>query len=230
MKRETNEDGRRILLFDIDGTLTPCGKKISEEMIEVLREVYHRNNGDLGLVGGGTYGRILEQMGPAISYFKYIFAECGSVVYVDGFLFLEKNMLNVCDRDRLNLLIKRALIKIAEMPILHHGNPIDFRKGLVNISPPGMQATSYERNIFLEKDREENLRRDLLADLRQHDPDRKFEICLGGAVGIAIYPPGWDKSQVVDFFLLWRQDRARWERLSDFFTSSRSRHFCYGSF
>lgn len=169
-------------------------------MIEVLREVYHRNNGDLGLVGGGTYGRILEQMGPAISYFKYIFAECGSVVYVDGFLFLEKNMLNVCDRDRLNLLIKRALIKIAEMPILHHGNPIDFRKGLVNISPPGMQATSYERNIFLEKDREENLRRDLLADLRQHDPDRKFEICLGGAVGIAIYPPGWDKSQVVDFF------------------------------
>ncbi len=106
-------------------------------------------------------------------------------------------MLNVCDRDRLNLLIKRSLIKIAEMPILHHGNPIDFWKGLVYISPPGMQATSYERDIFLEKDREKNL--------RQHDPDRKFEFSLGVAVGIAIYPPGWDKSQVVDFFLSTRE-------------------------
>ncbi len=62
MKRETHEDGRRILLFDIDGTLTPRGEKISEDMIKVLREVYHRNKGDLGLVGGRTYGRILEQM------------------------------------------------------------------------------------------------------------------------------------------------------------------------
>ncbi len=83
-------------------------------------------------------------------------------------------MLNVCDRDRLNLLIKRALIKITEMPILHHANPIDFRKVLVYISPPGMQAISYERDIFLEKDREE--------ELRQHDPDRKFEFSLGVAV------------------------------------------------
>lgn len=206
-----------LILFDIDGTLVPSGEILQDiNMIEVLRKLSLKHNITLGLVGGGSLDKIRFQMGLSIKYFKYIFAECGSVSlvsletktipYLEGYnispiddgIILEKNMLDHCNRNSLNNIIKKALRCIADMPILYHGNQIDFRKGLVYISPPGMQATKIERHIFLEKDAELLLRKKLLDDLKSLDINDEFEMYFGGSVGIAIHPKGWNKSQVIN--------------------------------
>lgn len=214
-----------LVLFDIDGTLTNSGQIIQKDMIRIIEQLASTGNYVLGLVGGGTYEKIRFQIDNAISYFKYIFAECGSVIYIkpdnskkdniqinlnnSGFhssdnandqeLVLKKNMLDYCDRIILNDIIKTALIMIADMPIIYHGNQIDFRNGLVYISPPGMQATEYERNIFIEQDNKHNLRKKLLSALKLLNINNSFEIALGGNIGIAIYPKGWNKGQVIDY-------------------------------
>ncbi|XWV25958.1 phosphomannomutase [Tupanvirus soda lake] len=189
-----------ILLFDVDGTLTPSGDIIQPDMTQLLSLLSQKNEIKLGIVGGGNYEKIKWQMQDSLKYFKYVFAECGAVIYVDGKLVSEKNMLDYCDRKVLNDIVKKALNEISQMPIIYHGNQIDFRKGLVYISPPGMQATNFERNIFIDLDTKFNLRKNLLNKLNFINSDSQFEITLGGAVGIAVYPKGWNKSQVLQYF------------------------------
>ena len=188
-----------LILFDIDGTLTPSGSVIQNDMVNKIKELAQNNSYVLGLVGGGTMEKISLQMGEAIFYFKYIFAECGSTIYIDQKLVFCKNMIHCCDRIILNDMIKSALASIAEMPIIYHGHQIDFRNGLVYVSPPGMQASDYERNIFMDNDKKYDLRKKLLNNLKLLNVNNSFEIVLGGNVGIAIYPKGWNKAQVIDY-------------------------------
>jgi phosphomannomutase len=189
-----------ILLFDVDGTLTPSGNQIKSEMINIIDELSTKSYVKLGIVGGGSYEKIKWQLGDTIDKFKYIFSECGAVTYVDKMLVLDKNMIEYCDRNALNLIIKKALNEISKMPIIYHGHQIEFRKGLVYVSPPGMQATDYERNIFIELDNKLDIRKKLINILSELDRKSQFEITLGGAVGIAICPNGWNKSQVMKYF------------------------------
>lgn len=196
-----------LILFDIDGTLTPSGNIIQNDMVHKIKQLASKNNYILGLVGGGTIEKIRYQMNKTISCFKYIFAECGSVIYIKSNnsdnleLVQKKNMIDYCDRLILNDIIKSALVSIADMPIIYHGHQIDFRNGLVYISPPGMQATDYERNIFMEQDKKYNLRKKLLSKLKLLNVDNSLEIVLGGNVGIAIYPKEWNKSQVIEYLM-----------------------------
>ncbi|CAH6421049.1 Phosphomannomutase [uncultured virus] len=203
-----------IVLFDVDGTLAPSGKQIEAAMVETLGRLAIVPDLVMGIVGGGSYTKIEWQLGEAIMLFTHIFAECGAVVYVDGIKVSERCMLDHCDRSRLNLILKKALSEISCMPIILHGQQLDFRSGLIYISPPGMQATAYEREIFLEQDRIHNLRQKLIDGMYECSKSHKgvqarcvggvceseFEIMQGGAVGIAVYPKGWDKSHSLEYF------------------------------
>jgi len=190
-----------IILFDIDGTLTPSGEIIKQDMMQIIEKLSQLENVSLGLVGGGNAEKITWQMGSAIEYFKYIFSECGAVVQIDGIVVKEKNMLDYCNREVLNTIIKKALFVISEMPIIYHGNQIDFRKGLIYISPPGIQATTHERSFFLEADKKLHLRENLLVELKKVNKDDLFEITYGGAVGVGVCLKGWNKSQIVGFMM-----------------------------
>jgi phosphomannomutase len=189
----------KLLLFDVDGTLCPSGQVIEQHMIKCLTEIAQQPNIILGIVGGGIVEKIKWQLGEAYFFFKYIFAECGAVMLSDGRVQYEKNMLDHCSRNNLNKILGVALKTISEMPIIFHGGQLDFRKGLIYVSPPGIQATIFERNHFLDLDSKLFLRRQLLDKLVEADTNNEFDISYGGAVGVAIHPKGWDKSQVLTF-------------------------------
>lgn len=192
-----------ILLFDVDGTLTPSGDLIQDDMKDCLERLALsqelNNNIELGIVGGGNYEKIKWQMKDNLKLFKYVFCECGSVVYIDNKLFHQKNLLDVVDRLYLNEIIRDCLKLISNMPIIYSGHQIEFRKGLIYVSPAGMQASKLERDYFKQKDIELNLRNNLIESLKKKDKDNIFDIVLGGEIGIAIYPKKWDKSQVLEF-------------------------------
>lgn len=52
---------KTIVLFDIDGTLTPARKTVSEEMLKTLKEL--RTKVVVGFVGGSDLVKQQEQIG-----------------------------------------------------------------------------------------------------------------------------------------------------------------------
>ena len=190
-----------VLLFDVDGTLTPSGEQIKKEMLDCLIEIKNKHPDiQLGIVGGGTCEKISWQLNNNNNLLKYLFCECGSKVFIDGNLIFEQNILNFTNRDYLNSIIKEALKQISNMPIIFNGHQIDFRTGLIYISPPGMQSGKLERDYFKEMNTNDWLRNGLINKLKQRDVKNIFDIVLGGEVGVALYPKGWDKSQVMRHF------------------------------
>jgi phosphomannomutase len=102
-------------------------------------------------------------------------------------------------------LIKKALYFLSKVDYLVTGNFIDLRNGIVYISLIGMAATLNERKYYLDKDKENHYRKNLLNILKEEatklDILSELIICYGGEVGIAIYPIEYDKTQVLDHLL-----------------------------
>ena len=63
-KEPTNKPlkkGKTLLLFDIDGTLTPARKAISNDMFECLKKASSFKDIDLATVGGSDLPKAKEQ-------------------------------------------------------------------------------------------------------------------------------------------------------------------------
>lgn len=200
-----------IILFDVDGTLTPSGDKIQSQMQNMLSSLNDRGY-ILGVVGGGTYQKITWQLGPDVmALMKYVFAECGAEIFESGIRVRDRDIRKVLAYDTmatttprgqlLNQIIKRCMVFISSVPVLAQGHHIDFRKGLVYVSFPGMQALEANRSAFQDSDREYGWRQQLIQELRKLDPNGEFDMVLGGQVGIAITLKGWDKTQAVDYLV-----------------------------
>ena len=50
-----------LVLFDVDGTLTPARKQVSTEMIQILKDL--RSKVTIGFVGGSDFPKQIEQLG-----------------------------------------------------------------------------------------------------------------------------------------------------------------------
>lgn len=92
-----------LILFDVDGTLCESGKKITQDMYNILKSIKTKYNCVYGIVDGGTINKILYQMDEYKFLFDYIFSECGAMVYkniINNFeCIIEKNMMNIINVD-----------------------------------------------------------------------------------------------------------------------------------
>ena len=71
---------RPLLLFDLDGTLTPSRRPMIPEMKGCLIKM--KEKFDLAIVGGSDRVKQLEQLGEDnISLFRYIFSENGTYTF-----------------------------------------------------------------------------------------------------------------------------------------------------
>lgn len=197
----------KILLFDVDGTLCESGKIISEKMSYLLN-ILTDSNYKIGIVGGGTYEKILYQLNNQV-YPEYIFSECGSVYHKlnsdkKSYSFINKNNLRLePEYSKINQLIKTSLKFISEVDYLVSGHFIDLRNGLIYVSLVGMVGNDEERENFIKLDKINEYRTKLIDILQQHAIELGLsdylDICLGGSVGIAIYPKKWNKVQVLNW-------------------------------
>ncbi len=196
-----------IFIFDMDGTLCESGKMLTPLMIQYLTNLKNKYNCDLGINGGGTYEKLLIQLGDAKSLFKYIFAECGSVVYENDRLIHKNNLLRHKSYSNIQKLIRYSLKFISETNYEINGHFVDVRNGLVYISMVGLQANDDQRELFLKMDKKMEFRKRLLLQLNERKvklmanlpSNQDITICYGGKVGISIYPTEWDKVQVLKY-------------------------------
>ncbi|XP_037016466.2 phosphomannomutase 1 isoform X3 [Artibeus jamaicensis] len=191
----TTEGARRkervLCLFDVDGTLTPARQKIDPEVAAFLQKL--RSRVQIGVVGGSDYSKIAEQLGEGdevIEKFDYVFAENGTVQYKHGRLLSKQTIQNHLGEELLQDLINfclryMALLRLPKKrpdgaglnsgpclllsdshPITTSGTFIEFRNGMLNISPIGRSCTLEERIEFSELDKKERIREKFVEALK----------------------------------------------------------------
>jgi HAD superfamily hydrolase (TIGR01484 family) len=190
---------KKILLFDVDGTIAESTQKISTDMKNQL--VAFREKGyEVGIVGGGRYDKILDQLDNL--ELDHVFAECGCIYYKKNKLVYEKNIRSHVLYPKINVIIKKALEYLSNVDYEITGHFVDLRTGLIYISLIGMDATLTERAKFIKLDKTHRYRSNLLNKLHREmvklGIDKDLSILEGGSVGIVICPTECDKTQVLE--------------------------------
>ena len=68
----------KLILFDVDGTLTPARKEIEQSMLECLQKLKTIPNLHIGFVGGSDLSKQKEQLGEEnFHLFDWRFSENG---------------------------------------------------------------------------------------------------------------------------------------------------------
>jgi len=191
---------KTLFLFDMDGTLTPPRQKVEPVMLAKLKQL--KDSGcHIALVGGSDLPKIKEQMTEdVISRFDYVFAENGLVAYKQGKLLNKTSIKDYLSEAQLNELISFCLRYIADLDIpVKRGTFIEFRNGMINVSPVGRNCTQEERLAFNKLDQEQNIRPKMVSALQKKFAYFNMTFSIGGQISIDIFPKGWDKTYCLRF-------------------------------
>lgn len=92
-------------------------------------------------------------------------------------------------------LLKFVLHYLADLEIpVKRGTFIEYRNGMINISPIGRNCSYEERLAFAELDAKQNIRPKLVEQLRERFDKYGLQFSIGGQISIDVFPKGWDKT------------------------------------
>lgn len=189
--------GKTLILFDVDGTLTPARRTASKEVLDTLKAL--RKKAVIGFVGGSDLPKQMEQLGVnganVIDDFDYCFAENGLTAYKSGKQLASASFIKHIGEERYKAMVKVILHHIADLDIpVKRGTFIEFRNGMINVSPVGRNASVQERDDFEAYDKIHNVRRDFVKLLQEKFADYGLTYSIGGQISFDVFPTGWDKT------------------------------------
>lgn len=122
--------------------------------------------------------------------FKYVFTENGLVGFKDNTLFHEKKISEFLGEDKLKQLINFSLHYIAELDIpIKRGTFIEYRTGLINISPIGRNCSQKERIEFNEFNKETNVLETFKGIMEERFGDSfGLRFAIGGQISFDVFP------------------------------------------
>ncbi|KAI3693941.1 hypothetical protein L1987_76897 [Smallanthus sonchifolius] len=171
-----------IALFDVDGTLTSPRKVVTPKMLKFMQDL--RNVVTVGVVGGSDLVKISEQLGSTvINDYDYVFAENGLVSVGIPSEFVNFTLHYIADLD---IPIKR-------------GTFIEFRSGMINVSPVGRNCSQEERDEFEKYDKVHNIRPKMVEVLREKFAHLNLTFSIGGQISFDAFPQGWDKTYCLKY-------------------------------
>lgn len=183
-----------LVLFDVDGTLTPARLTVSDKVRDTLVKL--RKKVCIGFVGGSDLSKQLEQLGPnVLNEFDYAFSENGLTAYRMGKQLASQSFINWIGEEKYNKLAKFILGYLANIDLpKRRGTFLEFRNGMINVSPIGRNASTEERNEFERYDKEHNIRAKFVEALKKEFPDYGLTYSIGGQISFDVFPTGWDKT------------------------------------
>ncbi|KAG1361280.1 Phosphomannomutase [Cocos nucifera] len=212
-----------IALFDVDGTLTAPRKVITPKMLEFMRELREAVTvGVVG--GSDLVKISEQLGKSVINDYDYVFAENGLVAYKNGeliasqvtyvliidLLLLEKlykhslifhsvtfevSLKSFLGEEKLREFINFTLHYIADLDIpIKRGTFIEFRNGMLNVSPIGRNCSQEERDEFEKYDKVHNIRPKMVSVLREKFAHFNLTFSIGGQISFDVFPQGWDKT------------------------------------
>eukprot|EP00887_Chlorella_sp_A99_P002995 scaffold9.g2995.t1 len=190
---------RVLCLFDVDGTLTEPRKKVEQKMLDELQKL--RQVVKVGTVGGSDLAKQIEQLGESVlSDFDYVFSENGLVAYQAGQLLAVQSLSNHLGDAKLKEFINFCLKYLADIDIpVKRGTFIEFRSGMINVSPIGRNCSQAERDAFEKFDLAAGVRKRFVEALRERFADMDLEFSIGGQISFDVFPKGWDKTYCLRF-------------------------------
>jgi len=99
-------------------------------------------------------------------------------------------------------LINFCLRELSEIDIpVKRGTFLEFRMGMLNLSPVGRNCSQKERDEFEAYDKIHKVRETLIGKLQQRFGNSKtpLQFSVGGQISIDIFPKGWDKTYCLQF-------------------------------
>uniref|UniRef100_A0AAY4C3X3 Phosphomannomutase n=3 Tax=Denticeps clupeoides TaxID=299321 RepID=A0AAY4C3X3_9TELE len=186
-------DATTLCLFDVDGTLTAARQKVTPEMETFLARLRQRVM--VGVVGGSDLEKIKEQLGTdIIDRVDYVFAENGLVAYRHGELHSVQNIQAHLGEELLQDFINFCLDYLAKIKLpKKRGTFIEFRNGMLNISPIGRSCSQQERIEFFQLDQTEHIREKFVSVLQKEFAGKGLSFSIGGQISFDVFPDGWDK-------------------------------------
>ena len=190
-----------IILFDVDGTLTESRKRIKNNMIQVIKELKNKPSVSIGIVGGSNLDKQKEQLGEdVLSLFDYIFSENGLVAFKNNNLINKTSISDFMGEENIKKLINTCLHYMSTIDIpVKRGTFIEFRNGMINVSPIGRSCSQKERDEFEIFDNEHKVRDKMVKYLKDKLVDLNLSFSIGGQISIDIFPKGWDKTYCLQF-------------------------------
>ncbi len=150
----------------------------------------------VGVVGGSDLPKQQEQLGSdCLERFDFFFPENGLAAYKAGELIEKTSLLQHLGNDRIKSLVNFILKYIAELDIpVKRGTFIEFRNGMLNVSPIGRNCSQAERDEFEAADKAAGWRKAFVETLRVQFADYNLTYSIGGQISFDVFPSGWDKT------------------------------------
>lgn len=188
-----------IVLFDVDGTLSEPRKVARKETLDFIDQLRERVL--VGVVGGSDLPKQHEQLGSdCLEHFDYFFSENGLAAYKAGALIKKTSIKEHLGQAKLNPLISFILHYIADLDIpVKTGTFIEFRNGMLNVSPVGRNCSQAERDEFEKLDAAAGWRKAFVATLKEKFADLNLTYSIGGQISFDVFPTGWDKTFALQY-------------------------------
>ena len=201
----------KIVLFDMDGTLTPARKRLEWDTIDALSDL-QKAEIEIGIVTGSDMDYVRQQCDlifdiSPINCFDIHYLPCNGTKYYryrsTGFeAVYENDMRKKLGEERFRNLMQlltslQSSVTSVYRNIPMTGNFINYRGSTINWCPIGRKANEQDRQEWSMLDKEQNIRADWLTIARQGLDNSGLEdvvIKLRGDTSFDIYPEGWDKT------------------------------------
>jgi phosphomannomutase len=132
--------------------------------------------------------------------YDYVFAENGLVAYKAGKELAVASLKTHLGEPKLQRFINFVLHYVADLDIpVKRGTFIEFRNGMINVSPIGRNCSQEERDACEEYDKTAGVRAKMVETLRKEFADYELTYSVGGQISFDVFPRGWDKTYCLRF-------------------------------
>lgn len=166
-------------------------------MLQLLARL--RQKTAIGFVGGSDLVKQQEQLGTADvdvkTLFDFCFAENGLTAYKNGQALPSNSFIQWIGEAQYKELVSFCLHYIADLDVpVKRGTFIEFRNGMINVSPVGRNASIQERNDYEAYDKVHKIRETFVEKLRERFGHLGLTFSIGGQISFDVFPTGWDKT------------------------------------
>ena len=132
--------------------------------------------------------------------FTYVFTENGLVSFKNTQLFHEKKISEFLGEDKLKKIINFCLRYIADLDLpIKRGTFIEYRTGLINVSPIGRNCSQKERNEFDAYNKQHKVLENFKIAVQKEFSSYNMKFSIGGQISFDCFPIGWDKTYCLQF-------------------------------
>jgi len=197
------ERAKILLLFDVDGTLTEPRLTVQASMLALLKEAKAKLF--VGTVGGSDFAKQQEQLeghGDVRRFFDFVFSENGLCAWHNAKALNSHSLKKELSEAEIAQFVNFCLTYIAALELpKKRGTFVEFRNGMINVSPVGRNCSQEERIEFFEYDQKHKVRQKMIDEFRQKLPElaAKLQCSIGGQISFDVFPHGWDKTYCLRF-------------------------------